>query len=156
MNGIGERAGNCALAVHRAFYLASSGVDRGEGVADGNAQVIMGVNGDNGFVDIRYALIQAADNVGVLERHGVADGIRNIYGGGASVNRCFHDASQVSYWRTAGVFTGEFDIVSVIARPLHHINRSLNDFIQGAAQFGGDMHRRGGDEGVDTERFGHL
>lgn len=153
-----QRAVASAFAdtVHRAFYLARTGVDRGEGVTDGDAQVIMGVDGNNRFVDIRHAIIQAADNVGVFERHGVADGVRDINGGGASVDRRFDDASQIGNRRAAGVFTGEFDIVSVVARPLHHIYRALNHFIQRAAQFGGDMHRRGRNKGMDAESFGYL
>ncbi len=149
-------AGAFADTVHRTFYLARTGVDRGEGVTDSDAQIIMGVDGNNCFVDIRHAIIQAADDVGIFERHGIADGIRDINGGGAGVDRRFHDASQIGNRRTAGVFTGELNVVSVVACPLHHIDRALNNLIQRTAQFGGDMHRRGGNKGMNTESLGHF
>ena len=149
-------AGAFADTVHRTFYLARTGVDRGEGVTDSDAQIIMGVDGNNCFVDIRHAIIQAADDVGIFERHGITDGIRDINGGGAGVDRRLHDASQIGNRRTAGVFTGELNVVSVVACPLHHIDRALNNLIQRTAQFGGDMHRRGGNKGMNTESLGHF
>ena len=116
----------------------------------------MGMDGDNGFVDVRHAFVQTGDDVGEFERHGVADGIRNIDGCCACINRGFNDASQIGNRRTASVFTGKLDIVSVVACALHHIDGTFNNLIQVTAQLGGDMHRRGGDKSVNTERFRHF
>ncbi|VEB05225.1 Uncharacterised protein [Klebsiella pneumoniae] len=44
-----QLAGAFADTVHRTFYLARTGVDRGEGVTDSDAQIIMGVDGNNCF-----------------------------------------------------------------------------------------------------------
>ena len=145
--------GAFADTVHRAFHLTSAGVDRGEGVTDRDAQVVMGMDGDDGFVDIGDVFVQTGDNVGEFERHGVADGIRNIDGRCACINRGFNNASQIGDRRTASVFTGKLDIVSVVTRAFHHIDRPFDNFIQVTAQLGRDMHRRGGDKGVNTERF---
>ena len=90
------------------------------------------------------------------EWHGVADGIRDINGRGAGADSRFNDASQIVDRRTACVFTGEFHVVGIVTRTFHHINSAFDDFIQRAAQLGGDMHRRRGDEGVDAERFRHF
>ena len=136
-------AGAFADTVHRPFYLARTGVDHGEGVTDSDAQIIMGVDGNNCFVDIRHAIIQAADDVGLFELAWYSRRYPDINGGGAGVDRRFHDASQIGNRRTAGVFTGELNVIGKLrARLTPHIDRALNHFIQGAAQFGGDMHRR--------------
>ena len=142
--------------VHRAFYLTCASVDGGDSITHGQTQIIVGVDGDNCFINIWHAVIQAGDDVGELKRHGVADGVRDVDGFRARVDGGFHNARQVFDWRTARIFTGEFNVIGIVACALNHVDRALNHLIQRAAQFGCDVHRRGGNKGVDTERFGDL
>ena len=116
----------------------------------------MGVHGDDGFVDIRDAIVQAGNDTGELKRHGIADGVRDINRGGAGVDGGFDHARQIGDRRTARIFTGEFDVVGIVACAFDHIDCALNDLIQGATQLGGDVHRRGGDKGMNSERFGDF
>ncbi|MNB87478.1 hypothetical protein D3C75_344780 [compost metagenome] len=143
-------------AVHCPFYLTCASMDGCNCIANGQAQIVVSVDGNNRFIDIRYAFVQAGNDVGELERHGVADGVRDIDGGGTGVNRGFNHACQIGDWRTTGIFTGEFNVVGVVASPFDHVNRTLNNFIQRATQFCGDMHRGGGDKSMDSECFGHF
>ena len=113
----------------------------------------MGVHGYDGFVDIRDAIVQAGNDVRELERHGVADGVRDINRRGAGVDGGFYHARQIGDRRTARIFTGEFDVVGIISCAFNHIDCALDDLIQGATQLGGDVHRRGGDKSVNAERF---
>ena len=53
----------------------------------------MAVDGNDGFVDIRYAVEQFTDNAAELVRGGVTDGIRNIDSRGTGVNRGFDNAA---------------------------------------------------------------
>ena len=127
--------------VHRAFYLTRAGVDGCDGIAHGQTQIIVGVDGDNRFINVRYAVIQAGDDIGELKRHGVADSVRNVDGFGTGIDGGFHHTGQIFNWRAARIFTGEFNVIGVVACAFHHIYRALNHLIQRTAQLGGDVHR---------------
>ncbi|MND96270.1 hypothetical protein D3C80_885550 [compost metagenome] len=116
-----QRGVACAFTdtVQGPFNLAGASLYCGDGVADRHAQIVVAVNGDNGFIDIRYAVIQGGDNTAKLVRGGVAHGVRDIDGGRAGIDSGFHHATQVIDWRTAGVFTGEFYVVSVVTGAFH-------------------------------------
>ncbi|SAQ32875.1 Uncharacterised protein [Klebsiella oxytoca] len=116
----------------------------------------MGMDGDNGFIDIGNVFVQAGYDIGEFERHGVADGIRDIDGRCAGIYRGFDDAGQIGNRRTASIFTGKLNVVSVVAGALNHIDSAFNHFIQITAQLGRDVHRRGGDKGMNTEGFRDL
>ncbi|MNZ81564.1 hypothetical protein D3C78_1002360 [compost metagenome] len=132
-----QRGIACAFtnAVQGAFDLASTRLHRGDGVADRHTQVVVAVDGDNGLIDIRYAVIQGSDNATKLVRRGVAHGIRNVNGGGTGVDRSFYHATQVIDWRTACIFTGEFYVVGVITGAFHRADRHLQHFVERALQF---------------------
>lgn len=126
--------------VYCIFYLVCIGVDCGEGVIDSDVQIIMGVDGNNCFVDIWYVIIQVVDDVGIFEWYGIVDGIWDINGGGVGVDCCFYDVSQIGNWCMVGVFIGEFNVVSVVVCLFYYIDCVFNNFIQCIVQFGGDMY----------------
>ena len=55
-------AGPLAEAVDRAFDLPAPGLDRGQAVGDGQAQVVVAVRADDGLVDVRHVLLQVRDD----------------------------------------------------------------------------------------------
>ena len=63
----------------------------------------MGVHGDDGFIDIRYAFIQTRNDCSEFERHGVANGIGDIDGFGTRINRGFDHAGQIGNRGTASI-----------------------------------------------------
>ena len=93
----------------------------------------MGVYGDDGFIDIWYAFIQARNDCPKFERHGVTDGIGDVNGFGTCVNSSFNNASQIGDRGTACIFAGELHVIGIITRTLNHVDRALNDLIQRTA-----------------------
>ena len=146
-------AGTFTNAIHCPFYLTRAGVDGGDGIAHSQAQIVMGMHGDDGFINIWHAIVQTGDDAGELKRHGVADGVRDVDGSGSGINRGFHYTGQIVNRRAACIFTGEFDVISVVTRAFDHIHRTFNHFIQRTAQLGRNVHGGGGNECMDTESF---
>ena len=112
--------------------------------------------GNNGFVDVGYAFIQAADDSGELKWHGVAHGVRNVDGGGTGINRRFDHSRQIGNWGASGIFARKFNIIGVITGAFHHIDSAFDHLVQRAAQLGGDVHWRSGNKGMNTEGFGDF
>ncbi len=147
-------AGAFTDAVQGAFHLTGAGLYRGDGVADRHAQIVVAVHGDDGFVDVRHAVIQGGDDAAELVRRGVADGVRDIDGGGAGIDGGFDHAAQIVDRCAAGVFTGELYVVGVVAGTFDRAHRHLQHFVERAFQLRFNVQGRGGQEHVDAERFG--
>ena len=61
-------AGPLADAVDRALDLARAGLDGGQAVGHGQAQVVVAVDADHGLVDVRHAVAERADDVAHVRR----------------------------------------------------------------------------------------
>ena len=76
-----------ADAVDRAFHLACSRLAAGQAVGDRQAKVVVAMSADDRPLDIGHALLEGADDLAVLLRRGVTDGIRNVDGRGPGFDR---------------------------------------------------------------------
>src|SRR6056300_91035 len=90
----------------------------------------MAVDREDGFVGVRNALNEFADNLSKLMRYGVTYCIRNVDGTGASIDHFFDDTAHKVQFRAARIFERELDIIDQIARPLNRVNSLFNDTIR--------------------------
>src|SRR6266487_4995692 len=67
-----------ADAVHTGLDLARARCDGGQAVGDGEAEVVVAMDGDARLVDVRHVLLNLADEVAELLGNRVADRIRNV------------------------------------------------------------------------------
>ena len=79
-------AGAFADAVDRALDLARAGLAAGQAVGDGQAQVVVAVGADDRLLDVGDALLERADDRGVLKRRGVADRVGDVDRGRAGLD----------------------------------------------------------------------
>ena len=104
-------AGALADAVDRALDLARARLQAGEGVRDGQAQVVVAVHGEHDVAQARDELVQARQERGVLLRHRVADGVRDVDRGRALLERGGdHLGGEVDVG-AGGVHRAELDVV---------------------------------------------
>ena len=71
-------AGPLAEAVDRAFDLARAGADGGQRIGDGQAEIVVAMDGDDRLVDVGHAVAQHGDQRGEFLGHRIADGVRDV------------------------------------------------------------------------------
>ena len=106
-------AGALADAVDGAFHLARTGVDGGQRVGDGEAEVVVAVRGEDDAlrVDGGDALADLAKHLAVFFGSGVADGVGHVDGGCACLDGNAHHFDKEVAIGAGGVFRREFDVV---------------------------------------------
>ena len=105
-----------ADAVDRALDLAGARLQAGEGVGDGEAEVVVAVDGQHDVAQARHQLVEAAEEGGVLVRHRVADGVGDVDRRRALVERDLHHLGGVLDVGARGVHRRELDVVDQRAR----------------------------------------
>jgi hypothetical protein len=83
-------------------------------------------------------------------RHRIADGVGNIDGGRAGLDRCFDATAEEVVLGARAVLARPLDIVGVAARARHRGDHHLVDLLRLELQLPLHVHRRGGEEGVDA------
>src|SRR5258708_37160107 len=71
-------AGPLTNPVDGAFDLAGSGGDRGHGIGDRHAEIVMTMGGDSDVLDSLDAAADGCDQLAEFRRDGIADGIQSI------------------------------------------------------------------------------
>ena len=104
-------AGALAEAVDRALDLARARLQAGEGVRDGQAQVVVAVHGQDDVAQAGDELVQARQERGVLLRHRVADGVRDVDRGRALLERGRDHLGGELDVGAGGVHRAELDVV---------------------------------------------
>src|SRR5882672_67826 len=122
-------AGALADAVDRAFNLPRSRLHGTQAVGDRHAEIVVTVDRQDHPVDAGHGTTQVAEHFGKFLRHGVADGVRNVHGGGTRFNHRGHDVLQELELRPRGIFRGEFDIVGKGPCESHGFHRRSQDLL---------------------------
>ena len=153
-------AGALADAVDGAFDLPRAGAHAGERIRHRHAEIVMAVHGKARLVGIRHPFAQHLDEREIFLRHGIADGVGNVDGGGAGLDRGLDAAAEEIVFGAGAVLARPFDVVGVAARARHLRDHHLVDLVRLLLQLVFHVHRRGGQEGVDApplrrpDRFG--
>ena len=100
-------AGPFADAVDRALDLPGAGLDGGQAVGHGQAQVVVAVDADHRLVDVGHALAERCDHAAHVGGRGVADRVGDVDGGGAGVDGRLDDLGRGSRARCATASSGE-------------------------------------------------
>ena len=143
-----------ADAVDGAFDLPAAGADAGQRVGDRHAEVVVAVHGEDRLLRARHLLHHGAEHLVVFLGRGVADGIGQVDGGGAGLERRLHAAAQIVDLGARGVLGRPLHVLHPVARPRHlevdHLQHLLGRLLQLVLH----VHGRGGDEGVDARARG--
>lgn len=142
-------AGSFAETIDRAFDLSRAGFDRRQAVGDGEAQVIMTVRADDGLVDVRHILLERVDDLEVMSRCGIADGVGDVDRGRAGGDGFLDDFAEKIELRACSVFGGELDVIAEGLGSLHGLDGFGDDFGLLHLQLELPMDRAGGEEHVD-------
>jgi hypothetical protein len=90
------------------------------------------------------------DQVAEVERHRVADRVGHVDRRRARLHRGVDHAHQEVVVRARGVLRRELDVAGVLQRPLHALDRLLDDLILGRVQHRVAVDLRGRQEHVDA------
>src|SRR5438094_5845686 len=73
-----------ANAIDSALYLARTGPDRGEGIGDSQAEIVVAMDAKDGFAgtELWNRAMKALDESGELVRHRATSAVRDVNGGG--------------------------------------------------------------------------
>src|SRR6266542_2972922 len=151
-----ERRIACALAqaIDRALDLPRAVHHRGKRVGDRHAQVIVTVHGPYGLVRVWNTLAQGLDQRSELPRHRVADGVRDVDGRRAGVNRRFDETAQEVRLRPARIFGRKLDVLRVLTGQADRLDRLLEDLIGRHTQLHLHVNGRARDERMYPARVG--
>ena len=154
-------AGAFADAIDGAFDLAGAGAHAGERVRHRHAEIVVAMHREARQVGIRHALAHASCiKREIFLRHRVADGVGDIDGGGAGLDRGLDATAEEIELGAGAVLARPLDVVGVVARAGDLRDHHLEDFVRLLLQLVFHVHRRGGQEGVDApplrrlDRFG--
>ena len=143
-------AGALADAVDGALDLTRAAVDAGERVGDGHAEVVVAVRGEDDRVGVGDVGANFFEERLVLGGRGVADGVRDVDGGGAGLDGDVDHLDEEVDVGAGAVLGGELDVVGVAAGEAN----ALADLVDGLgardAELGLEVQVGGGEEGVDA------
>ncbi|OPY66384.1 MAG: hypothetical protein A4E57_02823 [Syntrophorhabdaceae bacterium PtaU1.Bin034] len=139
-----------SYAVDRAFHLAGAGLHRSNRVGDGQAEIVMTVDTDNGPGNIRYMIHDVADQRTELIRDRIADRVRHVYGSRSCIDRHLKDTAKVVPIASRCIHRRELNVVRVASCPLHRLLGDLQNFIPVFPKLVLQMDIRRGDEGMDA------
>ena len=124
--------------------------DGGEAVGDGQAQVVVAVDADDGLVDAADVLFEMGDGGGVLAGHGVADGVGDVDRGGAGLDDALDDLGEEVELGAGGVFGRELDVVADGLGALDALDGPADDLVLGHLELELAVDGAGGQEDVDA------
>ena len=150
----GGVASPLADAVNSALHLTGPGPDGRQAVGYRQAQVVVAVHGDHRLVDVGHLLQDAADEGLELVGDGVAHGVGDVDGGGASVDALLQQLVDVVGVGAGGVHGGELHVGAVLRRPGHHGAGHLPHLLLVFRQLMHEVDVGGGEEDVDARLGG--
>ena len=95
-------------------------------LATARPEVVVAVHGDDRLFDVRHIFLQVADDVEVLGRDGVADGVGDVDGGGAGVDDRLDHPGEKGEPGTGRVLGGELHVGGVPGGPFDRLDRRLH------------------------------
>ena len=145
-----------ADAVDGALHLGGSGLDAGEGVGHGHAQVVVAVDGDVHLLHARHVLPQVADQIPHLLGGGVAHGVGDVQGGGPGGHGVGVAPGQKRPVGAGGVLGGELYIGAPGLRVGHHLADAGQDLFPGHLELVLHMDVAGGQKDMNAGVGGLL
>ena len=145
-----------ADAVDGALDLPRAAAQRRQRVGDGQAEIVVAVGGEDHPVGIGHALAHGAEHAGVFLRRGVADGVGQVDGRGAGLDRRVDALAQVVDAGAGGIHRRPLDVLDEVARAGNGRRNDLQHLGLGLAHLVRQMDGRGGDERVDAPALGVL
>src|SRR5690348_16783005 len=140
----GGVAGALAQAVEAGIYALSAVAEAGEGVGDGEAEVVVAVGGD---VDVGELALDVGDELAELPGQGEANGVAEgdeAHAFGADGADDFEDEVVLG---AGGVFEGEVYVGGVLAAAGNGGARHLQHFVASLAELDLAVERRGAEIG---------
>ena len=150
----GGVARSLADAVDRHFDLARAGLDRRQRVRGGAAEIVVAVRRPDDAVGAVGVLHQVPEQVGVLDRHVVADRVGDVQGGGALGDGQRENLDHEVRVGAAAVLGAELDVVAERPGVRDHVADLAQYLLAGHAQLALHVQVRGRDEGVDPRLCG--
>ena len=120
-------AGALADAVDGGFHLPGAVHDAGQGVGHSQAEVVVAVDADGGFVDVRDAFGDGLDQLAPLFGDGVAGGVGDVDHGGAGGDHGFEHLEQILGVGATGIFGVELYVVHIALGELHGFHTHAQD-----------------------------
>jgi hypothetical protein len=147
-------AGALADAVDRALHLPGTGGQAGERVGDRQPEIVVAVDGQHDVAQIRDRLVQTGQEIGVLQRHRVANRVGDVDRRRALVDRGLAHLGGEFELGAGRVHRRELDVIDVLlgvrdggaGLPEHVLARALELVL--------DVDVRGRDEYVDPRPGG--
>ncbi len=149
-------AGPLADAVDRHLDLARAVLDAGQRVGRGQTQVVVAVARDDHVLAARRVLTDVADQLAVLLRHGVADGVGDVERGRAGLDGHGQHLVEEAGIAAAGVLGAELDVGAQSAGIAHHLAHPLHHLLRRHLELVLHVDGRSGQEGVDARAVGAL
>ena len=149
-------AGALADAVDGAFDLADAGAHAGERIGHRHAEIVVAMRREARLVGIRHALAHHLEQREIFLRHRIADGVGDIDGGGAGLDRGLDAAAEEIVLGAGAVLARPFDVVGVVARARDLRDHHLVDLVRLLLQLVFHVHGRGREEGMDAPALGRL
>ena len=146
-------AGAFAETVDRAFHLVGAGHDGGDGIGGRHSEIVMAVDADDGFLDVRRMLADMGDEAGEFVGHGIADGVGNIHNRRSFPDGHAEDLRQKGPITAGSIFRRKFDIRRQGAGVADSRRRGFQHFGAGHLELVLQMDVAGGDERVDAGAF---
>ena len=131
-------------------------VEPGERVGHRQPEVVVAVHRHRHVAQARHELVQAAEHLGVLVGHRVADRVGHVDRGGALVERDLDHLGHELHVRARAVLGRELHVVGVLARLRHRRAGLALHVLAGGLELALDVDVAGGDEGVDPRALGVL
>ena len=146
--------GALADAVDRALDLARPRAHPGEGVRDGEPEVVVAVHRQHDVAQRGHQLVQARQPVAVLVRHRVADRVGDVDRARALLDRHGHHLGGELDVRARRVHRRELDVLDELPCVRDRGAGLAQHVLAGALQLVDDVDVGGGDERVDARARG--
>ena len=127
-----------------------------ERIGHRHAEIVVAMHREARLVGVRHGLAQLGHELEVFLRHGVADRVRDVDGGGAGLDRGLDAAAQEIELGAGAVLGRPFDVVGVAPRAGDLRDHHLVDLVRLLLELVFHVHRRGGQEGMDALALGRL
>src|SRR5712692_8372432 len=144
-------AGALAEAVDGALDLArAADHHRGERVGDRHAEVVVAMHAPHRLVRVRYFFPDFSYQFAELLRYGITDGVGNVDGGRAFLDRRLEHAAQEVELRARAVLGRELDVRAGFPGVAHREPCRLEHLLGRHPELLLHVQRAGGDEGMDA------
>ena len=149
-------AGAFAYAAQGDFGLTGAHAQGGKGVGHAQSEIVMTVNGEDGFVRTGGVLDDIFDELGKFVRLGVSHGVRQIDGRGSGADGGAAGPAEEVLVRAGGVLAGKLHIARQGSGERDGAFDHFNDLLRRLAQLVLHVQIAGGEEGVNAGIFGHA